>query len=81
MFHNRHFNRRLCRWDDETETEVFDAECEAASKAWDYAIEIEGIEDVYGEETVDLESRGYLVFDDEGWWHYSSKAMQEMGLA
>ena len=44
------------------------------------AIEIEGIEDVYGEETVDLESRGYLVFDDEGWWHYTAKTMSELGL-
>jgi len=80
MFHDRHFNQRFSRWDDETETEVFDAQCEKESRAWDYAIEIEGIEDIYGEETVDLESRGYLVFDEDGWWHYTWKAMSELGL-
>jgi len=35
MFHDRHFNHRITRWDDDAETEVFDDQCKKESRAWD----------------------------------------------
>lgn len=80
MFHDRHLNHKLDRWDEASESMVFDEQCAAESRAWDYAIEIESIDDIYGDELVDLEGRGYVKFDEDGWWHYTAKTMAELGL-